>query len=60
MGSYGVDVVRQKRLKTWDIRRAVQFACKAASRTIEQIGAMEPIPWADEVERVAATSVAEA
>jgi len=50
VGTYGVEYVRQKQMGKWDIRQAVERACKASARTIEQLGAQEAIPWADEVD----------
>ena len=50
MGYYSVEYVRQKSLGKWDIRQAVERACKASARTIEQLGAQDAIPWADEVD----------
>ena len=49
-GAYAADVVRQKKYgEGWDIKRAVEFGCKAAAWTIKEIGAQESIPWLDEV-----------
>lgn len=51
VGAYGVEVVRQMASgMPFDIRKAVQFACKASARVIQKIGCLEPIPWLDEVE----------
>lgn len=49
MGAYAVEFVKQKHLGGWNIKKAVEFACKASARTIEKVGALETIPWADEV-----------
>lgn len=49
VGAYAVEIAKQKGSGDFDIQRAVQFACRAAARTIEQIGAQETIPWADDV-----------
>jgi hypothetical protein len=50
VGTYGVEFVKQKRMGKWDIRHAVQRACKASGRTICVLGAQEAIPWADEID----------
>ena len=50
-GAYAVEFVRQKHMGLWDIRKAVEYGCKASARTIESIGAQESIPWEDEVSR---------
>jgi hypothetical protein len=50
VGTYAVEYVKQKQHGKWDIRAAVERACKASARTIEQLGAQESIPWADEVD----------
>jgi hypothetical protein len=52
VGTYGVEFVKQKRMGKWDIRHAVQRACKASARTICVLGAQEAIPWADEIDPV--------
>jgi len=54
VGTYGVEFVKQKRMGKWDIRHAVQRACKASARTICVLGAQEAIPWADEIDPVSA------
>lgn len=51
VGAYAVDVVRSAGENKWDMKRAVEWACKAGARTVERKGAQEAIPWADEVER---------
>ena len=56
IGAYAVEFVKQKRGHqeaggVWDIKKAVEFACKASARTIESYGPQESIPWADEVYR---------
>jgi len=51
VGNYAVEFVRQKKVGTWDIEKAVKHACKAAARTIEAFGAQESRPWADEIYR---------
>lgn len=33
----------------FDIEKAISRACKAAARTIEQLGCQESIPWKDEL-----------
>jgi ribokinase len=49
MGNYALEYVRQKHHDTWDIKEAVGHGCKAAAKTMEQLGAQESIPWADEI-----------
>ena len=46
-----MEFVRQRYQGLWDIRKAVEYGCKASARTIESIGAQDSIPWADEVDR---------
>jgi ribokinase len=48
VGAYAVHVVRSMR-KEWDIEAAVQWACRAARRTVERRGAQSAIPWGDEI-----------
>ena len=50
VGYYTMEYVRQREQGVWDIRKAVELGCKAASKTIEQIGAQDSIPWADEID----------
>ncbi|KAL8666351.1 MAG: hypothetical protein Q9202_001622 [Teloschistes flavicans] len=52
VGAYAVEFVKQKHLGGWNIKKAVEFACKASARTIEKVGALETIPWADEHNQV--------
>jgi len=56
VGTYAVDYVQQKSQGKWDIRQAVQRACKASARTICKLGAQVAIPWADEIEPVVPAS----
>ena len=50
VGAYGVEVVRQMNSGAdFDIRKAVEFACKASARVIEHVGCLEPFPWLDQV-----------
>ena len=49
VGAYAIDFVRQKSRGTWDIRHAVEFASKAAAQQIQKKGALEAVPWADEL-----------
>jgi ribokinase len=50
VGAYAVSVVRQKREgKRFNIQRAVEWANRAAARAVEKEGAMNSIPWVDEV-----------
>ncbi|TKA72635.1 hypothetical protein B0A55_05980 [Friedmanniomyces simplex] len=50
VGTYALECVQQKRGRSpWDIRKAVEKGCKAAAKTLQQLGAQDAIPWADEV-----------
>lgn len=49
-GHYALEYVKQKYRGEWNIRKAVERGCKAAAKTMEQIGAQESIPWADEID----------
>ncbi|KAL9116954.1 MAG: hypothetical protein Q9187_006514 [Circinaria calcarea] len=52
VGTYAVEVVKWKREQgegTFDLRKAVGKANRAAARTVQRKGAMESIPWVDEV-----------
>lgn len=42
----------------FDIEKAISRACKAAARTIEQLGCQESIPWKDELVVSSDTNVA--
>lgn len=50
VGAYAAEIAKQKGSGKFDMQRAVQFACIAAARNIERIGAQESIPWADAVQ----------
>lgn len=51
VGTYALECVRQKRKKQqWDIKKAVERGCRAAAKTILQLGAQDAIPWADEID----------
>ncbi|MCJ1340837.1 hypothetical protein MMC09_006133 [Bachmanniomyces sp. S44760] len=50
VGAYAVEMARQKRDGRPDIKKAVEWGCKAAARTVEIQGAQDAIPWIDEVE----------
>lgn len=47
VGSYALGIVRREK----NIEEVVRYACLAAARTIEKIGAQDSIPWSDEVDR---------
>lgn len=52
VGTYAVEVVKWKKEKgegMFDLRKAVGKANRAAARTVQRNGAMESIPWMDEV-----------
>ena len=51
LGAYVVEFVRQKRKGEFNIKKAIEFASKAAAHTIEQLGSQTALPWADEIER---------
>lgn len=50
VGGYVSQYLKQRQEGEWDIKVAVQYGCKAAARVIEELGCLEPIPWADEVD----------
>lgn len=49
VGAYAVRAVSSMQSE-WDMEAAVQWACRAAGRTVEKKGAQSAIPWADEVD----------
>lgn len=49
VGAYAVDYVTRDPKVAWDIRKAVQFACRAAARTIQEVGCQDTIPWASQL-----------
>jgi hypothetical protein len=52
IGAYAVQYVKQKQqLGTFDVRKAISYAHKAAARTIGCLGAQESLPWMDEIEQ---------
>ena len=53
-GCYAADYVRQKAQGDghWDIKKAVQRACRASAHTISKAGAQAAIPWANEIEDI--------
>ncbi len=48
VGAYAVEAVKGHVLE-WDMKAAVKWACRAASRTVEKKGAQSAIPWANEI-----------
>lgn len=48
VGAYAVHAVRSMQGE-WDLEAAIQWACRAAGRTVEKKGAQSAIPWADEI-----------
>jgi len=51
VGTYALEFVRQRRKNSsFDIKKAVQRGCRAAARTLLELGAQDAIPWADEIE----------
>lgn len=51
VGAYAAEYLKQKLEDEWNIEAAVRYGCKASARFIEHIGYLEPIPWADEVDK---------
>ena len=50
LGAYAVELIRQRREGQFNIRQAITVACAAASKTIQEVGAQEALPWADEID----------
>ena len=50
IGAYAVEYIRQQRQEVWHIQKAVAQGCKAVARTIEQVGAQDSLPWAEEID----------
>lgn len=50
IGMYAVEYLQQKQRGEWDIEKAIEHGCKASARTIERLGAVESIPWIDEID----------
>jgi hypothetical protein len=48
LGAYAAEHLWQKQRGEWDIEEAIRFGCKAAARTISQLGAQSALPWYDE------------
>ena len=51
VGGYMAQYMAQKPKGQWDIKAAVQYGCKASARVIEYLGCLDPIVWADEVDK---------
>jgi hypothetical protein len=51
VGAYAVEYVRQRNRGTWDIKFAVERACKASASVIQKVGCQLAIPWADELDQ---------
>lgn len=49
-GAYASNYLQQKENGNWDIKTAVIRANKAASITIQSVGAQGGIPWSDEID----------
>jgi ribokinase len=52
VGAYAVLWVKEKQCGKWDLRSAVEYACKASARTIQKVGCQESIPWASDLSSV--------
>lgn len=53
VGAYAVQIVRKLDAgsgREWSMKEAVEWACKAAGKTVEKAGAQSAIPWADEID----------
>ena len=50
LGAYAVELIRQSRQGQFNIRQAIMVACAAASKTIQEVGPQEALPWADEID----------
>lgn len=50
MGTYAVEYVRQKRRGDWDIRYAVDRACRVSAHVIQAVGCQSALPWANELD----------
>ncbi|KAL9617190.1 MAG: hypothetical protein Q9160_007995 [Pyrenula sp. 1 TL-2023] len=48
VGAYAIQWVKQKR-QGWDIRSAVECACKVSAQVIQGLGYQESIPWASDL-----------
>jgi hypothetical protein len=51
VGTYAVEYVRQKHRGKWDIKYAVERACKSAACVIQKVGCQGAIPWGDELDQ---------
>ena len=52
VGAYSIQWVKhtfERSQHPWDIRAAVEYACRASAFTIQQVGCQESIPWASEI-----------
>jgi ribokinase len=49
VGAYAVEVLNAKDDEHWDIEKAVQRACKAATRCVTKKGTQNSIPWKNEL-----------
>ena len=51
VGGYVAEYLAQKqRGEAWNIEAAIAYGCKASARVIEELGCLDPIAWADEVD----------
>ncbi|KAI9822646.1 MAG: hypothetical protein M1827_000365 [Pycnora praestabilis] len=51
VGAYAVEVAKHAKGGNFDLQEAVEWANKAAAKTVERKGAQNAIPWLDEVPR---------
>jgi hypothetical protein len=58
-GVYAAEYLQQKQDGEWNIRAAVERACRASALTITRFGAQEGIPWSDEIDNFQEIEVAE-
>lgn len=49
VGAYAIQWVKEKQGGRWDLRLTVEYACKASTRTIQQVGCQQYIPWASDL-----------
>ena len=54
VSAYAVDYTKQKAKadSEWNIKAAVEQACRAAMFELDHPGCIFPVPWADDVDRM--------
>ncbi|KAL9044154.1 MAG: hypothetical protein Q9214_002685 [Letrouitia sp. 1 TL-2023] len=50
IGMYAVEYLQQKQHGGLDIEKAIKHGCKSSAQKIERLGALESIPWIDEID----------